>query len=77
LYQVIEPTQRLGCEELGGVEKLKSHPFFEGIDWAHLSVNKPPELLPYLPATTDNPGQLWSRVGIQIKNFLIRVHYLP
>lgn len=67
---VIEPTQRLGCEELGGIEKLKSHPFFEGIDWAHLSVSKPPELLPYLPATTDNPDQLWSRPGFDDKRIV-------
>lgn len=67
---VIEPTRRLGCDELGGIEKLKSHPFFEGIDWAHLAEKKPPELLPYLPATKDNPDQLWSRPGFDDKRIV-------
>ncbi|VDI81121.1 3-phosphoinositide-dependent protein kinase 1-like isoform X2 [Mytilus galloprovincialis] len=67
---VIEPTQRLGCEELGGMEQLKSHPFFEGIDWEHLSEQKPPELLPYLPATKDNPDELWSRPGFDDKRIV-------
>lgn len=31
----VDPTQRLGCGE-GGIEELRSHPFFEKIDWAHL-----------------------------------------
>lgn len=67
---VLEPSERLGCEELGGMEKLKSHPFFDGITWETLSEQKPPEILPYLPATKDNPDQLWSRPGFDDKRIV-------
>lgn len=53
------------------MEQLKSHPFFEGIDWEHLSEQKPPELLPYLPATKDNPDELWSRVSMSILSSML------
>lgn len=57
----IEPSQRLGCPELGGYEKLKSHEFFKGIDWEHLHEQKPPDMLPYLPANSANPEPCWSK----------------
>ncbi|XP_061196072.1 3-phosphoinositide-dependent protein kinase 1-like [Saccostrea echinata] len=57
---VLDPEQRLGCEEMGGFEKLKSHPFYEGIDFEHIHERKPPPLLPYLPATSTNSENLWS-----------------
>ncbi|XP_062573313.1 3-phosphoinositide-dependent protein kinase 1-like isoform X1 [Saccostrea cucullata] len=57
---VLDPEQRLGCEEMGGFEKLKSHPFYEGIDFEHIHEQTPPPLLPYLPATSTNSENLWS-----------------
>lgn len=30
---VLEPTQRLGAPDTGGMNALKQHPFFQGIDW--------------------------------------------
>lgn len=57
---VIEPTKRLGSDEMGGFEKLKQHEFFKGIDWEHIHEQKPPSLVPYLPATASNPENCWS-----------------
>ncbi|XP_048762659.1 3-phosphoinositide-dependent protein kinase 1-like [Ostrea edulis] len=57
---VLNPEQRLGCEEMGGFEKLKLHPFYEGIDFDHIHEQKPPPLVPFLPATSTNPENIWS-----------------
>ena len=46
---------------MGGYEKLKSHKFFCGIDWEHLPEQKPPDMLPYLPANSTNPEPCWSK----------------
>lgn len=56
---VLDPTQRLGCKEMGGMSVLKQHSFFEGIVWNGMEEQKPPELMPYLPATERNP-EFWS-----------------
>ncbi len=58
--QVLNPAERLGCEELGGFSKLKAHPFFEGVDWDNLSTETPPELHPFLPAKDEKSENLWS-----------------
>ncbi|KRY00653.1 3-phosphoinositide-dependent protein kinase 1, partial [Trichinella pseudospiralis] len=44
-----EPAERLGSVESGGVAEVKNHPFFDGIDWNTLPLQKPPEMTPYLP----------------------------
>ncbi|KRZ02302.1 3-phosphoinositide-dependent protein kinase 1, partial [Trichinella zimbabwensis] len=44
-----EPAERLGSVERGGVAEVKNHPFFDGIDWNTLPMQKPPEMTPYLP----------------------------
>ena len=46
---------------MGGYKKLKSHDFFTGIDWDHLPEQKPPDMLPYLPANSTNPEPCWSK----------------
>lgn len=61
---VLDPEQRLGCEEMGGFEKLKSHPFYEGIDFEHIHEQKPPPLIPFLPATSTNPENIWSNYRV-------------
>lgn len=30
---VLDPDQRLGAKACGGMNKIKQHPFFEGINW--------------------------------------------
>ncbi|XP_031563299.1 3-phosphoinositide-dependent protein kinase 1-like [Actinia tenebrosa] len=57
----LDPTKRLGCEECGGFEALRSHPFYEGIDWEELPNTSPPELLPYLPATSSDDEEHRSK----------------
>ncbi|CAO3668446.1 unnamed protein product [Umbelopsis ramanniana] len=46
---VLDPHVRLGSEETGGVEALKAHKFFEGIQWDQLFTSEAPKLRPFLP----------------------------
>lgn len=55
LWQVLDPTQRLGADECGGYQELKAHPFFRGVKWDNLEEQTPPAIHPYLPASGDNP----------------------
>lgn len=43
---VLDPSNRLGCQECGGFEALKAHPFFDGISWDTLHLETPPALIP-------------------------------
>ena len=61
---MLNPAERLGCEEKGGYGPLKAHPFFEGIDWEGLDKQTPPELLPYLPAKDEKSENLWSKHNV-------------
>ncbi|XP_076436854.1 3-phosphoinositide-dependent protein kinase 1-like [Babylonia areolata] len=56
---VLEPSERLGCKELGGMDMLRQHEFFKGVTWEGLETQQAPELMPYLPATERNP-EFWS-----------------
>ncbi|KAI8492692.1 3-phosphoinositide dependent protein kinase-1 [Branchiostoma belcheri] len=57
---ILEPTERLGCEERGGYPSLKGHLFVEGIEWDTLPHRTPPRLLPYLPANSPDAQDLRS-----------------
>lgn len=46
---VLDPRIRLGSEETGGVEALKAHPFFDGVEWDALFTSEAPKLRPFLP----------------------------
>ena len=65
----MEPTGRLGCEEMGGFGPLKAHEFFKGIDWDNLHKMDPPDLLPYLPASKKDEENLWSEKQVNIDIF--------
>ncbi|KAL8576711.1 hypothetical protein ACOMHN_025184 [Nucella lapillus] len=56
---VLDPRERLGCKEMGGMEVLQRHEFFEGVCWEDLESQSAPELVPYLPAREGNP-EFWS-----------------
>ncbi|XP_044529142.1 3-phosphoinositide-dependent protein kinase 1-like [Gracilinanus agilis] len=44
---VLDPTSRLGCEDMGSYGALKAHPFFETVTWDDLHLQTPPlELAP-------------------------------
>eukprot|EP01096_Ripella_sp_DP13-Kostka_P001319 TRINITY_DN1156_c0_g1_i1.p1 TRINITY_DN1156_c0_g1~~TRINITY_DN1156_c0_g1_i1.p1 ORF type:complete len:569 (+),score=250.40 TRINITY_DN1156_c0_g1_i1:79-1707(+) len=53
----VDPEQRIGNRE-GGYKELKSHPFFEGIEWENLSLQTPPPFSPpdVLPVFPDSKG---------------------
>ena len=60
VYKVLDPTKRLGCDEMGGYSLLKADPFYEGVNWENLSKETPPRLLPYLPATCADGPEFWG-----------------
>jgi len=69
--QVLDPRQRLGCEELGGYPPLKAHVFLHDVPWGALDTTKPPVLLPYLPAKSENAENFWGgTVSLIIQNYL-------
>ncbi|KAJ3040803.1 3-phosphoinositide dependent protein kinase-1 [Rhizophlyctis rosea] len=45
---VLEPSQRLTLDQ------IKKHAFFDGFDWKDLQSRPPPDLRPFLPATSDH-----------------------
>jgi 3-phosphoinositide dependent protein kinase-1 len=45
----LDPTLRLGTKEQGGYSALKSHPFFEDIDWTRCLWEHDPPEVPKLP----------------------------
>ncbi|XP_051572245.1 3-phosphoinositide-dependent protein kinase 1-like isoform X1 [Myxocyprinus asiaticus] len=58
----LDPTKRLGCEEMGGFNPLKGHMFFETISWENLPVQTPPKLTPYLPAMAEDDEDFYGNV---------------
>jgi hypothetical protein len=52
---------------MGGYAVLKRHSFFDGIVWDSLHTQQPPELLPFLPANSDDSENLWSQYKVMIK----------
>uniref|UniRef100_A0A183C2D9 3-phosphoinositide-dependent protein kinase 1 n=1 Tax=Globodera pallida TaxID=36090 RepID=A0A183C2D9_GLOPA len=53
---VYKPTERLGSLQTGGIDELKRHTFFKDVEWPSLFTRKPPELKPYLPASSGEPA---------------------
>ncbi|KAI9256536.1 kinase-like domain-containing protein [Phascolomyces articulosus] len=47
---VLEPSARLGSEATGGIEALKQHPYFEGVDWETVWESQAPPLKDRLEA---------------------------
>ncbi|KAJ7382291.1 3-phosphoinositide dependent protein kinase-1 [Desmophyllum pertusum] len=63
---VLDPTKRIGCDQCGGFSSLKSHEFYEGIEWESLPNQTPPDLLPYLPSTTTDQEGLHSKYKLSL-----------
>jgi len=58
---VLESEGRIGSDNMGSYKVLKSHPFFQDMDWEGLPTSQAPKLVPYLPALDDhNTEDLWS-----------------
>ncbi|KJE94855.1 PkB kinase [Capsaspora owczarzaki ATCC 30864] len=57
---VLDSSKRLGSDSAGGVNAIKSHPFFRGLEWNSLHMQQPPALVPYLPPISRNSVPLHS-----------------
>ncbi|KAE8579559.1 hypothetical protein XENTR_v10024091 [Xenopus tropicalis] len=66
---VIDPTKRLGCEELGGYGPLKAHPFFETVTWQDLHLQTPPKLTAYLPAMSEDDEDCYGNYDDLLSQF--------
>lgn len=69
---MLEPTARLGMVPPEGMNALKKHAFYEGVDWERLPESTPPTLMPYLPATATSP-EFWGqdhRVGFHLNDHI-------
>lgn len=67
---VLNPKERLGCEELGGYSKLEEHPFYDNIDFNNIHNQTPPKLKLYLPS--NEPGQPGIYEEIDMSSLLKR-----
>lgn len=51
---VVDPSERLGAQDGETYTSVRSHPFFEGIEFETLYKQTPPQIYPYLPGTSDH-----------------------
>ncbi|XP_065340326.1 3-phosphoinositide-dependent protein kinase 1 isoform X1 [Cloeon dipterum] len=51
---VLESSNRLGACDKEGYPSIKSHPFYQGIDFETLHQQTPPVISPYLPGTSSH-----------------------
>nr|XP_013800117.1 PREDICTED: 3-phosphoinositide-dependent protein kinase 1 [Apteryx mantelli mantelli] len=66
---VLDATNRLGCEEMGGYGPLKAHPFFESIAWENLHLQTPPKLTAYLPAMSEDDEDCYGNYDNLLSQF--------
>ncbi|KAG9476962.1 hypothetical protein GDO78_002379 [Eleutherodactylus coqui] len=66
---VLEPTKRLGCEEMGGYGPLKAHSFFDGITWQDVHLQTPPKLTAYLPAMAEDDEEFYGNYDDLLSQF--------
>ncbi|XP_040295298.1 3-phosphoinositide-dependent protein kinase 1 [Bufo bufo] len=66
---VLDPTKRLGCEEMGGYGPLKAHSFFDGITWQDLHLQTPPKLTAYLPAMAEDDEEFYGNYDDLLSQF--------
>nr|XP_018910691.1 PREDICTED: 3-phosphoinositide-dependent protein kinase 1 isoform X2 [Bemisia tabaci] len=50
---VIESTKRLGATDSNNYTSVRSHPFFDGVDFDNLHLATPPPIYPYLPGVSE------------------------
>ncbi|KAM9560466.1 3-phosphoinositide-dependent protein kinase 1 isoform 2-T2 [Salvelinus alpinus] len=65
----LDPSKRIGCEEMGGYDPLRGHPFFETISWGDLHVQTPPKLTPYLPAMSEDDEDCYGNYDDLLSQF--------
>ena len=57
---VINPSMRLGAGDSMGYPSIKSHPFFENIDFDRLHETTPPQIRSYV-SDPDEPDSVWAK----------------
>ncbi|XP_029383403.1 3-phosphoinositide-dependent protein kinase 1 isoform X2 [Echeneis naucrates] len=65
----LDPSKRIGCEEMGGYSPLKQHPFFDTISWSDLYLQTPPKLTPYLPAMSEDDEDCYGNYDDLLSQF--------
>ncbi|KAJ0044263.1 hypothetical protein NL108_003992, partial [Boleophthalmus pectinirostris] len=65
----LDPSKRLGCEEMGGYDPLRQHPFFDSISWSDLHLQTPPKLTPYLPAMSEDDEDCYGNYDDLLSQF--------
>nr|XP_060642406.1 3-phosphoinositide-dependent protein kinase 1 [Anolis sagrei ordinatus] len=66
---VLDPTKRLGCEEMQGYGLLKGHPFFDSVTWEDLHRQTPPKLTAYLPAMSEDDEDCYGNYDNLLSQF--------
>ncbi|GAB6025883.1 hypothetical protein CHUAL_011858 [Chamberlinius hualienensis] len=65
---VIDPNQRIGMQDENcNYRSIKSHLFYNGLDWTDIHTQTPPTIYPYLPGT---PGNEELRSHYRVPNAL-------
>uniref|UniRef100_A0A8C4GH75 3-phosphoinositide-dependent protein kinase 1 n=1 Tax=Dicentrarchus labrax TaxID=13489 RepID=A0A8C4GH75_DICLA len=65
----LDPSKRIGCEEMGGYNPLRQHPFFDTISWSDLHIQTPPKLTPYLPAMSEDDEDCYGNYDDLLSQF--------
>lgn len=63
---VVDPSKRLGAHDGETYASIRSHPFFDGIEFESLYKQTPPQIYPYLPGTSDHE-ELRSHYRVSMK----------
>lgn len=51
---VLDPNERLGTKDDQRYTSIRSHPFYNGLDFDTLHVTNPPPIYPYLPGNSES-----------------------
>lgn len=51
---VIDPDERLGSNDAKRYTSIRSHPFYDGLDFDTLHTTNPPPIYPYLPGNSES-----------------------
>ena len=54
----LDPKDRIGSEQSGGYDVLKSHPFFDGVDWDNITTTTAPEEMLALDDSSDEEDKM-------------------
>lgn len=62
---VLDPRERIGAKDSQErYDSIRSHPFFDEINWDNLHGQTSPQINPYLPGLTQEEGELWSNYRV-------------